>query len=231
MAGSPSNVRTHLPVAVWRPLVGRAVVSAAETKRLPCFILTLFLKRVSRFVSRIEIGKSGGLDDPVRPETWAFPIACTGREPEWMQVAFALPLPTDCRLRETRIPLNCLDSAENRITFPNPKAGEDRAFSIPMPSALKPTLERQKKERRRCTVGVPFQSSRRWQQLFIKTKMRHLCFRDLRVTFVNRLRRAVVLREVAMRLVNHCSELVHRIYQREKLEDVAQWRDAVRFPA
>lgn len=75
----------------------------------------------------------------------AFPIACTGREPEWMQVAFALPLHTDCRPRETRIPLNCVDFAENRITFPNPKGGEDRAFSIPMPSALKPTLERQRK--------------------------------------------------------------------------------------
>jgi hypothetical protein len=34
-----------------------------------------------------------------------------------------------------------------------------------------------------------------------------------------------------MRLVKHGPELVHRIYQREKVEDVAQWRDAVRFPA
>ncbi len=35
----------------------------------------------------------------------------------------------------------------------------------------------------------------------------------------------------AIRLVNHASELIHQIYQREKVEDVAQWRDAVRFPA
>jgi hypothetical protein len=34
-----------------------------------------------------------------------------------------------------------------------------------------------------------------------------------------------------MRLVNHASELIHQIYQREKVEDVAQWRDAVQFPA
>ena len=45
-----------------------------------------------------------------------------------------------------------------------------------------------------------------------------------------RLRRAGVPREVAMRLVNHASELVHRVYQREKVEDVVKWRDAVRFP-
>jgi hypothetical protein len=33
-----------------------------------------------------------------------------------------------------------------------------------------------------------------------------------------------------MRLVNHSSELIHQIYQRERVDDVAQWRDAVKFP-
>jgi hypothetical protein len=33
-----------------------------------------------------------------------------------------------------------------------------------------------------------------------------------------------------MRLVNHASELIHQIYQRETVQDVAQWRDALRFP-
>jgi hypothetical protein len=40
-----------------------------------------------------------------------------------------------------------------------------------------------------------------------------------------------VSREVAMRLVNYSSELIHQVYKHEKVEDVAQWRDAVRFPA
>jgi hypothetical protein len=34
-----------------------------------------------------------------------------------------------------------------------------------------------------------------------------------------------------MRLVNHSPELIHQVYQREKAEDVAQWHDAVEFPA
>ena len=63
-------------------------------------------------------------------------------EPEWMQTAFDISLHTGCRLRETRIPLNCIDFKEDKITFPSPKGGEDRAFSIPMPSALRPLLER-----------------------------------------------------------------------------------------
>jgi integrase len=148
-------------------------------------------------------------------------------EPEWMQTAFDISLHTGCRLRETRIPLNCIDFVENKITFPTPK---DRAFSVPMPSALVPLFERLRKTKRKFTVEFPFQPSRRWQQFFIKIKKTHLTFHCLRVTFINRLRRVGVPREAAMRLVNHASELIHQIYQREKVEDVAQWRDAVQFP-
>lgn len=151
-------------------------------------------------------------------------------EPEWMQFAFEISLHTGCRLRETRLPVECLDFVENKIIFPSPKGGEDRAFSIPMPSALRPLLERIRKSERKFTLEFPFQPSRRWQQFFVKNEMPHLCFHCLRVTYVNRLRRAGVPREAAMRLVNHASEFVHKVYQREKVDDVAQWRDAVQFP-
>lgn len=152
------------------------------------------------------------------------------QEPEWMQVAFDIALHTGCRLRETRIPMTCVDFDEGKLTFPSPKGGVDRAFSIPMPTALRALLERLQAFRRTHTLDFPFQPSRRWQQFFIKIKKPHLCFHCLRVTYVNRLRRAGVPREAAMRLVNHSSDLVHQIYQREKIQDVQQWRDAVAFP-
>jgi len=151
-------------------------------------------------------------------------------EPEWMQTAFEIALHTGCRLRETRLPVECLDFTEDKLTFPSPKGGEDRAFSIPMPTALRPLFERIRKSKLTFTLDFPFQPSRRWQQFFVKIGMSHLCFHCLRVTYVNRLRRAGVPREVAMRLVNHSSELIHQIYQREKVDDVAPWRDAVQFP-
>ncbi len=147
-----------------------------------------------------------------------------------IEPSFDISLHPGCRLRETRLPLNCIDFKEDKITFPSPKGGEDRAFSVPMPTALRPLFERLRKTKRKFTVEIPFQPSRRWQQFFIKIKMTHLCFHCLRVTYVNRLRRAGVPREAAMRLVNHSSDLIHQIYQREKVEDVAQWRDAVQFP-
>ena len=92
-------------------------------------------------------------------------------------------------------------------------------------------LQRMKTEGRSHTCEFPFQPSRRWQQFFIKLKLTHLTFHCLRVTYINRLRRAGVPREAAMRLVNHASALVHEIYQREKVDDVMQWRDAVQFPS
>jgi len=152
------------------------------------------------------------------------------QEPEWIQRAFGIALHTGCRLRETRIPREYVDLAENKITFPFPKGGEDRAFSVPMPSALRPLLEEFRRGKEKFTADFPFQPSRRWQQFFIKIKKPHLCFHCLRVTYVNRLRRAGVPREAAMRLVNHAPELIHGVYQREKVEDVAKWRDAVSFP-
>ncbi len=151
-------------------------------------------------------------------------------EPEWMGMAFEIALHTGCRLRETRIPTSCLDFAENKITFPSPKGGEARAFSVPMPSALRPRFEQLRRSKQKFTLEFPFQPSRRWQQFFIKLKLPQLCFHCLRVTYVNRLRRAGVPREAAMRLVNHSSELIHQIYQREKVEDVMKWSDAVVFP-
>jgi integrase len=147
-----------------------------------------------------------------------------------MQLSFEISLNTGCRLNETRIPLSCVDIQENKITFPSPKGGENRAFSIPLPTTLKDVLNRLTTQGRKYTLEFPFQPSRRWQQFFIKIKKEHLCFHCLRVTFVNRLRRAGVPREIAMRLVNHASELVHKIYQREKVDDVMPWCDAVKFP-
>ncbi len=148
-----------------------------------------------------------------------------------MRVAFEIALHTGCRIRETGIPMTCVDFKEGKITFPSPKGGEDRAFSIPMPEALRPLLQELAEQKRNFTLDFPFQPSRRWQQFFIKMEMPHLCFHCLRVTFVNRLRRAGVPREVAMRLVNHSSEIVHEIYQRETVNDLVRWKDALVFPS
>ena len=89
-------------------------------------------------------------------------------EKESSLAAPAGPLNTGCRLRETRIPLSCIDVYESKITFQSPKGGEVRAFSVPMPTALETLFKRLSAEGRQCTLEFPFQPLRRWQQFFIK---------------------------------------------------------------
>jgi integrase len=149
--------------------------------------------------------------------------------PAWMQRAFEIALCTGCRLRETRIPMRCidLDAKIPTITFPAPKGGEAKAFSIPCPEALMPLFRELHAAGAEYTIDeFPFQPSRAWQHFFQGVGLGHLTFHSLRVTKVTRLRREGVPREEAMRLVNHSSELVHLIYDRHRVQDLAAYRDA-----
>lgn len=150
-------------------------------------------------------------------------------EPEWMRVAFDIALFTGCRLRETRIAMADvdLDAKVPTLTFAAPKGGTRAAFSIPVPKALVPLLEGVRRSGRTHTIEkFPFQPSRRWQQFFQKIGIEGVCFHCLRVTKITQMRREGVPREVAMRLVNHSSELVHLLYDRHRVQDLAAFADA-----
>jgi integrase len=99
-----------------------------------------------------------------------------------------------------------------------------------MPKALKPTFERMKADKREVTLNMPFQPSRKWGHFFKMLGLSHLCFHCLRVTKVTRLRREGVPREVAMRLVNHSSELIHLLYDRHRVDDLRVQRCGALIP-
>jgi len=145
--------------------------------------------------------------------------------PEWMKVSFEIALATGCRLRETQIPLSCVDLKNRILTFPCPKGGTGKSFSIPIPAAIEPMLKAMKTEGRELTCEVPrTRASLCWRRLLDICGLKRHCFHSLRVTRVTRLRLAGCSQSVAMRLVNHSSTLVHELYQRHCVEDL---RDAV----
>ena len=152
-------------------------------------------------------------------------------EEEWMRVSWMISMHTGCRLSETIIPMHCIDFQRGTITFPDPKGGKTRAFSVPMPSALRPLFEDLRDRGQKVTCTHPFQPSRQWQHFFKRVKLEHLTFHCLRVTFVTRLARQGVPLSAAMRLTNHSSELIHRVYQRLGVEDVRNYADALFAPA
>jgi len=62
---------------------------------------------------------------------------------------------------------------------------------------------------------------------FIKMKMPHLTFHCTRVTFITRMHCKGVRADIVMRMVNHASELIHRIYKREKVEALLPYKDEI----
>lgn len=140
-------------------------------------------------------------------------------EKDWMKASFRISMHTGCRLRDTRPNRFCCDFENDVLTFLEPKGGRKRNFSIPIPPPIRPLLLELSKNGARNIVW-PFQPSRAWQHFFQSLDLDHLCFHCLRVTFVTRLARKRVPLTEAMRLVNHASTTIHRIYQRLGVEDV-----------
>lgn len=144
------------------------------------------------------------------------------REKQWMKYSFLIAMHTGCRLGDTRMEKMLWDFGRNVLTFLAPKGGKKRNFSIPMPAALRPLLLEIYKNKLQPQLKFPFQPSRKWQHFLQTLGLDHLCFHCLRVTFITRLARHGVPLAHAMRLVNHASTTIHRIYQRLGVDDVRE---------
>ena len=149
--------------------------------------------------------------------------------PEWMRTSFEIALHTGCRLKETRIPLSCIDLKTGTITFPSPKGGTGRSYTIPIPAGLLPMFRKMKATPRSHTLewpGCGTKVSCYWRRFFNLVGLRKHSFHGLRATRVTNLRKAGIVQAVAMRLVNHSSTLVHDLYQRHSVEDLRPFVNA-----
>lgn len=147
-------------------------------------------------------------------------------QPTWMRRAFRISMATGCRLRETRIDLRTqVDLDRATLHFPAPKGGRRKAYSIPLPQSLRTLFEELLQAGTRYTVDFPECPSKDWRFFFDSLDLPHHCFHCCRVTFITRLARANVPLSVAMRLVNHASETIHKIYQRVNVDDLRVWSE------
>jgi integrase len=152
-----------------------------------------------------------------------------------LAIAFEVALHTGCRLRETQIALDDIDFARKTITWPAPKGGKRKAFTAPI---LGPDFLRWLKARvqvcraqgssKLCVLGA-FES-RNFGRLCDRIGLPDITFHCLRPTFVTRCYRAGMGEHVVMRLVNHSSALVHAIYKRLKVEDIASLAVPIELP-
>ncbi|NBO26175.1 MAG: hypothetical protein EBU96_05165 [Actinobacteria bacterium] len=149
--------------------------------------------------------------------------------PDWMRTSFEIAYHTGCRMKETRIPLSCIDLEASTMTFPEPKGGSGRSYTIPIPDGLLPLFAKLKATPRSHTFewpGAGTKVSCYWRRFFNLVGLKKHSFHGLRATRVTNLRRAGIVQAVAMRLVNHSSTLVHELYQRHSVEDLRNYVNA-----
>ncbi|MGA3182583.1 MAG: tyrosine-type recombinase/integrase [Verrucomicrobiota bacterium] len=165
-----------------------------------------------------------------------------GRWPEWMRTCFEIAIYTGCRLSDTNIPLKDVDVEAKTITLEKPKGGTERAFTVPMREELVPLFTRLKQERTNEQTAYDFvgtgskweKPSKMWWRFFKQNEqlnLPHLTFHCTRVTFVTRGAKQGVPQSKMMKLVNHASEEIHRVYQRLVVADVREELNAIKFPA
>jgi integrase len=155
--------------------------------------------------------------------------------PEWMRRSFEIALNTGLRFSETRIALSNVDLPAKTACIVKPKGGRKKAYSIPLPSALFPMFEELKRAKVTHTWDVSAEEREltglAWSKFFDELNLGvGYCFHSTRVTFVSRGARAGIPEHVMMKLVNHASAEIHRIYRRVTVHDVAQYVDQVRIP-
>ena len=196
-----------------------------------CLDLKIFGKIVQRAVAkgmmaanplvRLGISKEDTRETPeITAKEFTKILPALEKQDEWMGLSFRIGRELGCRLQDTALARKNVDFERMVVHFPNPKGGRKKAFSVPLPQSLKPVLEAAFADGRATAFKMPAQPSLDWRDFFDDLGLKHLHFHCLRVTYVTGLARRGVPRAVAMRLLNHGSELVHRLYQRLNVDDL-----------
>lgn len=153
-------------------------------------------------------------------------------KPDWMRVSFEVAIHTGLRFHETRIDVFAnVDFDSQAIFLPAPKGGQGRAFSIDLPPVLVPMLQAMRDRGQQWTwtheraPGEPPRSLQ-WREVFDAARLPPpFSFHCTRVTFITRKCRAGVPETVTMKMVNHASREISRIYQRLTVDDVRKYRE------
>jgi len=213
--GKPVKKSTALrDIKVLRLLMSHAVRSNMATGN-PCFRMRIEREKPKE--------KEEFTDDQIKLVYAKLPK----KEKDWRYVAFRIGLETGCRLSETVIDFKHINLRSKVITFIDKKSN---AYPFPLPDSLIPMLKRIKATGAQYTVKLPENASQLFGKFLEGIGLKTHSFHCTRVSFVARLERAGVPLREAMKLVNHASEMVHKIYSRQNVDDVKAYANKVRYP-
>lgn len=162
-------------------------------------------------------------------------VAALESRPQWMQRAFFLALNTGLRFATTRLDRKDVNQARSQIVIERPKGGNKRAFAIPIYPEIAELINRWMDTSDRYFWDLPPDkldfASLEWTKFFREIGMPHLCFHCTRVTFITRGALAGVPEAMMMKMVNHASTEVHRIYQRLADGNALRYRAQIAIPS
>lgn len=154
------------------------------------------------------------------------------KQPDWMRAAFEIALYTGCRFSECEIPIENIDLRNGTIRLRDAKRSENdprKYFTVPLHDKLRPIFQNLKSNRATKTCELNADKNGRINKLFRQCGVQ-ASFHSLRVTFITRCHRGGLSEAEAMRLVNHSSHLIHRIYSRLNVEDVRSAQAKIPLP-
>jgi hypothetical protein len=151
-------------------------------------------------------------------------------EAPWMGVVFEIMAHIGCRFAESSIPMERIDFEKMILWIEDSKRKANdpkKLFAVPMTGQLTKILL-PLRTRDRTIPRLTAEMNQRFNTVLKRTV--GTTSHSLRVSFISRCHRAGLTEQQAMRLVNHSSRLVHRIYSRLNVEDARQAMQKVPLP-
>lgn len=150
----------------------------------------------------------------------------------WMATVFEILIQTGCRFYEARLQKNRIDYEAKTILLEDSKRDPTdprKWFTAPMSDDLAKTLKKATWYDGFTMPADKVETNRSFNSVLgraARGATSHCC----RVTFISRCHRAGLSEVQAMRLVNHSTRMVHRIYTRLGVSDVQSVRELVSLP-
>jgi integrase len=204
------------------------------------FLGTLMDEAINRGYATVNPARRLHIEKTASPEKvpWSeFEVAqvekeLAGREKfNWMHVTFLMGLYQAVRLRQSQIPLSCIDFRRRIIAYPAGKVKGGKSYSQPIDPGFYPIL--QELVAHRQSLGspilceIPLLASVQWRRFLDELGLKHLVHHGLRATWITRAALAGVPESLAKRFVNHASSQVHSIYQKITATDLMPMLDAL----
>lgn len=224
-----------LEYMTWRKKAGASHNTArAEVKFLSFLMKEAIRKRIAErnvlggeIIAKKPPKEKAELDDNDIHEARLKFLAARAEE-KWCRVCFEILINLGCRFNESRIPKENINFKNLTILLVDSKRDEGdprKFFTVPMSQHLADFLkgiEWHDGHTLPEIVGGPDEfrnnhANRKFNRILKRAcgATSHSC----RVTFITRCHRAGLSQAEAMRLVNHSTDLVHRIYSKLNVED------------